>query len=85
MAEAGSGEKDVYFSTVPSQKSTLSALATITEQLLWLAGPGLGSPHPAASCQHENAAPPAQNSHPGVQKQAEAAHKSKPTPRVCIR
>lgn len=47
MAEAGSREEDVYFSTVPSQKSTLSALATITEQLLWLGGPGLGSPHPA--------------------------------------
>lgn len=39
MAWAGSLEKDVYFSTVPSQKSTLSSLATITEQLLWLGGP----------------------------------------------
>lgn len=36
---AGSFEKDVYFSAVPSQKSTLSLLATITEQLLWLGGP----------------------------------------------
>lgn len=43
MAEAGSREKDVYFPTVPSQKSTPSVLATITEQLLWLGGPGLGS------------------------------------------
>lgn len=59
MAEAGSLEKDVYFSTVPSQKSTLSALATITEQLLWLGGPGgLCSAHPAAaSCQPENLRP----------------------------
>lgn len=38
MAWAGSLEKDVYFSTVPSQKSTVSLLATITEQLLWLGG-----------------------------------------------
>lgn len=46
MAAAGSPEEDVYFSAVPSQKSTLSALATITEQLLWLGGPGapLASP-----------------------------------------
>lgn len=68
----------MYFSTVPSQKSTLPALATITEQLLWLGGPGLGSPHPAASCQPENAAPPAHNSHPGVQKQARDAQKENP-------
>lgn len=68
MAEAGRREKDVYFPTVPSQKSTPSALATITEQLLWLGGPGLGSPHPAASCQPGKAAPPARSSHPGVQK-----------------
>lgn len=78
MAEAGRRAEDVYFSSVPSQKSTLSALATITEQLLWLGGPGLGPPRPAASCQPpENAAPPAHNSHPGLQKQAEGAHKSK--------
>ncbi|TNN80729.1 hypothetical protein EYF80_008963 [Liparis tanakae] len=53
VAWAGSFEKDVYFSAVPSQKSTLSWLATITEQLLWLGGPAPACLTPAAFCQRK--------------------------------
>jgi len=52
-AWAGSFEKDVYFSAVPSQKSMLSWLATITEQLLWLGGPAPACLTPAAFCQRK--------------------------------
>lgn len=82
-ARAGRRETDVYFSPVPSQKSTLPALATITEQLLWLGGPGLGPPRPASL---RTPPPPAPGfTPPSVQKQAEGAHESKAAPRVCIR
>lgn len=65
----------MYFSTVPSQKSTLSSLATITEQLLWLGGPAPAclTPLLPASLRNRLDCP---KFTPGSQKQAEGRHKS---------
>lgn len=73
---AGSFEEDVYFSTVPSQKSTLSSLATITEQLLWLGGPArLASPCCFLPAYENRLYCPKFT--PGSQKQAEGRHENK--------
>ena len=76
-AWAGSFEKDVYFSTVPSQKSTLSSLATITEQLLWLGGPAPACLTLLLFCQPKKTAFAAQNSHPVRKNRRKGRHKGK--------
>lgn len=79
---AGSFEKDVYFSTVPSQKSTLSSLATITEQLLWLGGAAPACLTLAAFCQPKKNL---LNSHPACKNRRKADTKANVTQCVCIR
>lgn len=85
MAGAGSLEKDVYFSTVPSQKSTLSLLATITEQLLWLGGLAPGCLTLLLSASRKKTASAPQNSHPVRNNRRKGHTKANVTQCVCIR
>lgn len=87
MAWAGSLEKDVYFSAVPSQKSTVSLAGDNHRAAVVARWLGLSWPHPVAVLPAEKTLPPLPTIHTQCAKTGGRAQHKRPnvTQCVCVR
>lgn len=85
MAWAGSLEKDVYFSAVPSQKSTVSLASDNHRAAVVARWLGLSWPHPASPASRKNAASAAHDSHPVCKNRRKGATQKAKCDSMCLR
>lgn len=87
MARAGSLEKDVYFSAVPSQKSTVSLAGDNHRAAVVARWLGLSWPHPVALLPAKRTPPGLPTIHTQCAKTGGRAQHKRPnvTQRVCVR
>lgn len=86
MAWAGSLEKDVYFSAVPSQKSTVSLAGDNHRAAVVARWLGLSWPHPVALLPaKKNAASAAHDSHPVCKNRRKGATQKAKCDSTCLR